>query len=152
MHFPGLSRSGSGSQVLHKGTDSVGPAFCALPRSEQLRQPGDRGVHSPSWAVHLITSLVPAPRFPGYAMRAQSQMCHVAPLGSWSLTATLMADVNPPGSQQDFVSNWGLAHTSVEGAISGAKTAPCLLALAVARLRLCLQWGEGLVCSRLALL
>ena len=40
MHFPGLSHSGSGSWVLHKGTDSVGPAFCALPRSEQLRQPG----------------------------------------------------------------------------------------------------------------
>ena len=37
MHFPGLSRSGSGSWVLHKGTDSVGPGFCALPRFEQLR-------------------------------------------------------------------------------------------------------------------
>ena len=37
MHFPGLSHSGSGSRVLHKGTDLVGPAFCALPRSEQLR-------------------------------------------------------------------------------------------------------------------
>ena len=37
MHVPGLSCSGSGSQVLDKGTDSVGPAFCALPRSEQLR-------------------------------------------------------------------------------------------------------------------
>ena len=38
MHFPGVSRSGSGAQVLLKGTDSVGPAFCARPRSEQLRQ------------------------------------------------------------------------------------------------------------------
>ena len=37
MHFPGLSRSGSGSQVLPKGADLVGAAFCALPRSEQLR-------------------------------------------------------------------------------------------------------------------
>ena len=37
MHHPGLSHSCSGSQVLHKGTDLVGPAFCALPRSEQLR-------------------------------------------------------------------------------------------------------------------
>ena len=37
MHFPGLSCSGSGSQVLHKGADLVEPAFCALPRSEQLR-------------------------------------------------------------------------------------------------------------------
>ena len=40
MHFPGLSYSGSGSRVLHKGTDLVGPLFCALPRSEQLRWPG----------------------------------------------------------------------------------------------------------------
>ena len=47
MHLPGLSRSGSGSRVLHKGTDSVGPAFCALPRSEQLRRPGAWGAHSP---------------------------------------------------------------------------------------------------------
>ena len=31
VQFPGLSLSGSGSRVLHKGTDSVGPAFCALP-------------------------------------------------------------------------------------------------------------------------
>ena len=37
VYFPGLSRSGSGSQVVHKGADSVGPAFCALPRAEQLR-------------------------------------------------------------------------------------------------------------------
>ena len=37
MHLPGLSRSGSGTPVVPKGTDSVGPAFCALPRSEQLR-------------------------------------------------------------------------------------------------------------------
>ena len=31
MHFPGLSPSGSGTRVLLKGTDSVGPAFCAFP-------------------------------------------------------------------------------------------------------------------------
>ena len=40
MHSPGLSCSGSGSQALHKGIDLVGPAFCAHPRSEQLRWPG----------------------------------------------------------------------------------------------------------------
>ena len=34
MHVPGLSCSDSGSRVLCKGTDSVGRAFCALPRSE----------------------------------------------------------------------------------------------------------------------
>ena len=37
VHFLGLSHSGSGSQVLHKGTDSARHTFCALPRSEQLR-------------------------------------------------------------------------------------------------------------------
>ena len=38
--LPRSSRFHSGFQVLHKGTDSVVPAFCALLRSEQLRQPG----------------------------------------------------------------------------------------------------------------
>ena len=47
VHCPGLSHSGSGSQVLHKGADSVGSTFCALPRSEQLRRPGAWRMHSP---------------------------------------------------------------------------------------------------------
>ena len=38
LHLPGLCRSGSGTWVVLRGTDLVGPAFCALPRSEQLRQ------------------------------------------------------------------------------------------------------------------
>ena len=37
MHLPGLSRSGSGTQVVLRGADSVGHVFCALPRSKQLR-------------------------------------------------------------------------------------------------------------------
>ena len=37
MHLPGLSCSGSGTRVVLRGADSVGSAFCALPRSEQLR-------------------------------------------------------------------------------------------------------------------
>jgi len=47
MPFPDLCRSGSGSWILHKGTDSVGPAFCALPRSEHLRVPGAWQTNSP---------------------------------------------------------------------------------------------------------
>ena len=31
----------------------VGPVFCALPRSEQLRRPGAWHTHCPRWAVHL---------------------------------------------------------------------------------------------------
>ena len=37
LHLPGPSHSGSGTRVVLRGADSVGPAFCALPRSEQLR-------------------------------------------------------------------------------------------------------------------
>ena len=35
MYLPGPSRSGSGTRVVLRGADSVGPAFCALPRSER---------------------------------------------------------------------------------------------------------------------
>ena len=37
MHLPGLSHSGSGTRVVLRGTDSVGPEFGALPRSKQAQ-------------------------------------------------------------------------------------------------------------------
>ena len=77
-------------------------------------------------------------------------MCHVSPLGASSQAATLLADVNHPGSQEDVVSNWEPAHSLVEDAISGAEIASRLPTLAVARLPLCLQWGDGPVCSQLS--
>jgi len=36
LHLPCLSHSGSGTQVVLRGANSVAPAFCALPRSQQL--------------------------------------------------------------------------------------------------------------------
>ena len=65
---------------------------------------------------------------------------------------TLLADVNCPGSQEGLVSNWEPAPSLVEDAISGAKIASHLLALAVACLPLFLWRGEGLVSNQLALL
>ena len=67
---------------------------------------------------------------------------------------TLLADVNHLGSQEDEVSNWEPAHSLVEDVISGAEiaAAPCLLALAVSRLPLCLRGGRALCGSWLALL
>ena len=44
----------------HKGSDSDGHAFWALPRSEQLRRPGAWRAHCPRWAVHL--NHLPCPR------------------------------------------------------------------------------------------
>ena len=79
-------------------------------------------------------------------------MCRVSPLGSWSLAATLLVDVNHPGSQEGLVSNWGPAHSFVEDVGSGVEIAPHLLALVDAHLTLCLQRAEGPVYSCLALL
>ena len=68
VHFPGLSRSSSGPRVLHKGTDSVEPAFCAIPGSSSS---GDQvlGEHTlPRWggaSYHL-----PGPS------HSVSQVCH----------------------------------------------------------------------------
>ena len=65
-HFPGLSGSGAGSRVLHRGTDSAGPAFCALPRSEQVRRPGAWRATLPQVGGASYHLPVPAARFPGW--------------------------------------------------------------------------------------
>ena len=61
VHFPHLSHSGSGSWVLHKGTDLVGTAFCALPRSEELRQPDSWRVHTPQMWQCILSPLPSQP-------------------------------------------------------------------------------------------
>ena len=67
---------------------------------------------------------------------------------------TYLADVNCPGCQEDGCSSGEHAHSLVEDAVSGAKTvaAPCIQALAVTYLHLCLQRKKALFGSKLALL
>ena len=105
--FPGLHCSGS--RLLCRELSKVGPELCVLPRSKPLmfRFSGTPQRHrlgwdcvlcpsqvrapqvtrclvrtlSPGWAVRLITSLVPATRFPGCAVGMPSQVCCVSPLG-----------------------------------------------------------------------
>ena len=91
--------------VLHKGTDLVGSAFCALPRCDSS---GDQMLGEctvPGELRVLISSLVLATWFPRCAVRALSQVCRVSPLGSGSQAATLLVDVSHPGSQENVVSN-----------------------------------------------
>ena len=71
-----------------------------------------------------MTSLVPAAKFPVGAVGVLSQVCCLSSLGCSSLAATLLVDVNHPGSQEDLVSSWELARSLVEDAISGAEIAP----------------------------
>ena len=120
VHFPGLRCSGSSSQALCKGTDSVGPAFCALPRSEQLRQAAAWWVHCPrcalcvSWGADL-------------RLRASWQMSTIQdPRKTWLATGSLLTVW------------WTMP---VSGAKIGA--APWLLALAVPCLPFCLWWWGG---------
>ena len=143
VHFPGLSRSGSGSRALPKGADLVGPGLCALPRSEQHRRPGAWEARSPEVAGASYHLRRPS-RWSGW------QRAPVSLLASWSLAATLPKDVNRPESQEVLVSNQKPAHSLVGNAFSWAEFASFLLwLLPSASLPLS---GDGPVSSWLALL
>ena len=119
--------------------------FAPLPglSSSGDQVPGECTV--PGGPCVLITSPFLAAQFPGCAVTAPSQVWHVSPSESRSQAATLLADVNHPGSQEDVVSSWEPAHSLVEDALSGAEivAAPCLPALAVTSLPLCLWERRG---------
>ena len=122
VHFPGLSHSDSGSWVLHKRTDSVGPAFCVLPRSEQLRQPGAWRAHSPQvWCI-LSPPCQPL-EFLGGSRRALSGvLCFFWGAHLWLQPSQWMSTVRE--SQEVLVSYQKPACSLVEDAISEAKFAP----------------------------
>ena len=94
MHFPGLNCSGSGSWALRMGTDSVGCAFRALPRSEQLRWPGACQRHCPRWAVHL--NHLPSPG------GSVSQVCQESTISGVPCVSPgeLISSCDPPGRCQ----------------------------------------------------
>ena len=116
VYFPGLSHSGSGSRVLHKGTDSVGPAFCALPRSEQLRWLGASWAHFPQVGGASYRRL-----HPSHSVRLRRAVCLFWGADLWLRPS---ADVNHPESQEVLVSNWEAAWSLVEHAVSGAEIVP----------------------------
>ena len=153
----------------------AGPGLCALPRSKSLRFrfSGIPQMHRLGWACVLcrfqvreaqvtrclasthspggqcILSTPPTPPFSLLCfLEAPSQVCRVSSLGSWSLAATLLADVN----RQDLVSNCEPAHRLVEDAISGAEFAPSPSSSGYRSPASLPPVGEGLVCSWLGLL
>ena len=134
--------------VLHKGTDSVGCALCALPRSKQLRQWGAWRAHCPRWPVHLNHF----PR-PGHSVSWEQLLrCALClPWGANFKAVTLLADVNYPGSQEDLVSNWSLLTVWWRMPSLGLRL-PLAFGSCFAHLPLYLQWEEGPVCSQLPLL
>ena len=155
----------------------VGPVFHALPRSNPLRCSGTPqgqtrlGMRSvffpgpsssgnqvfgertvPGGPCILITSPVPAVQFPGGPARALSQPCV-----SWGADLRLrpswqMSTIQDP--RKTWLATGSLLTVWWRMPVSGAEigAAPCLLALAVTHLPLCLQEEDGLVRSQLALL
>ena len=137
--FPGLSRSCS--QVLYKSTDSVGHAFCALPRSEKLRWLGTWWVHCPRWAACL--NHLPGPGRSRVSLlwgadlrlRPSWQMSTIQdPRKMWLAAGSLLNLV-------EDASLWGPDCSSPLPSSSDCRPPGSLL-----------RWGEGPVCSRSALL
>ena len=93
----------------------------------------------------LVTGGIP---HAGSQQGVPSQVCRVSLLGSWSLAATLLVDVDHPESQEVLVSNEASLQFG-RWCLSGAAIAPFWLSLPSPA---CLWWGNGPVCSRLALL
>ena len=129
--FPVYSSQALGCSV--RELSEVGPGLRALPRSKPFRfrflgtpqryRLGWACILCPSQvraaqatrclpstlspgAVRLITSPVPAARFPGWQRACLSQMCRVSPLEGLSLAATLLVDVKCPEPQEVLVNNW----------------------------------------------
>ena len=87
---------GSSFPVLHKSTDSVGPAFRAFPGGNSSGRQELDGRTLPGCA-RLLPSAGPA----SVSMRA-GRVRLVSVLGSWALAATLPADFDHPESQEIF--------------------------------------------------
>ena len=94
MHFPGLSCLGSGSRVLHKGTDLVGPAFCALSLVRETQAIGCL-VGSLS-QVYCASYHLPGPS------RLISWVCHKSAVSGMQCVSSgeLISDCEPPGGCQ----------------------------------------------------
>ena len=143
MQFPGLSCSGLGSW----GTDSVGHRFLPFPCLSSLGNQvlGERIV--PGGLVILITSPVQAAWFPRCTARAPSQVYCCLLWGadlrlrpSWQ-----MSTIQDP--RKTWLATGSLLTVWWKMTVSGAEIAPCLPALTVAHLHLCLQlWGGA--CSQ----
>ena len=158
-----------------RALSQVDLVFRTRPRSELLRFSGALQGHRRSWFVRFVP--FPGPGSSGDWLLGECTVpggpCVLSPpwfrrlglpgappgvlcVSSGELIAgsTLLADVSHPGSQEDVVSDWQPAHSLVENVVSGAEiaVAPCLPALAVTHLHLCLPGGRALNSSWLVLL
>ena len=119
LHFPGPSRSGSGLQVLHKGPDSVGPAFCAFPSpSSSGHQELDRRTLPGCSEPHPLRG--PSLKLP--RMLVQCILCLFWGAGLQLRPSRQMSTIQ--NVRKSLVRNWKPVCSLVEHAIPGAEFAP----------------------------
>ena len=139
MYSPGLSHSGSGSRVLHKGADLVGPAFCAIlgPSSSGDQVLGERCCPQ----LKAATYRLPHPSRSVFWVYNGHAFSGVPCMSSGELISGCdpPGDVNHPESQEVLVSNEVCLHFGI-GCLSGAAIACFWLWL---HLPACLWWAIG---------
>ena len=147
----------------------VSPVFHPLPRSNSLRFSGTPQGYRLGWACVLCPSQVreaqvtrclvstlstdgqcilspPLSQLLGFLgaqqeHRLRCAMCLLWGADLWLRPSWQMSTVRDP--RKTWLATWEPAHCLLEDAISGAKIARCLLALAVTCLPLCLPAGMG---------
>ena len=117
VDFPGLSRSDSGFRVLHKSTDSVGPAFCAVPVRAAQASRSLTGALSPG-AVRLLPSAVPAL----VSARVRCALCLFLEAGLKLRPSRRMSTIQ--NLRKSLVRNWRPVCSVVGDAVFGAEFAP----------------------------
>ena len=118
VHFPGPRHSGSGFRVLHKGSDSVGPAFCAFPSGAAQGMRSLTSVLSPG-AAWLLPSLS-QPQFPSALVQCTLYLFWGADL--WLRPSRQMSTIQ--NLRKSLVRNWKPVYSLVGDALSGAQFAP----------------------------
>ena len=88
MHFSGLSHSGSGSQVLHRGADLVGPAFCPLP--------GPSSSSDQMLGEHTLPGVGASYHLPGLSVHLRCPMCLLWGADLWLRPSWWMSTVQNP--------------------------------------------------------
>ena len=118
MHCPGPSRSGSGSWVLHKETDSLGPAFCSFPGQSSS---GNQELDAHTLQVQRDFSPPQSqPQFPGALVGCA--LCLFRGANLWLWPSRWMSTIQ--NLRKSLVRNWKSVCSLVGDAISGAEFAP----------------------------
>ena len=101
VHFPGLSRSGSGSWILHKGADLVGPVFCAFPCP---RSSGSQELEELTLLRCSLTYPLPIPASVSGSARSGAPCVSSGELISWLRPSWQMSTIQ--NLRKSLVRNW----------------------------------------------